>query len=537
MGLLIGNLELYSAYSNLAFAALSTKWDSQGPDCPYSFCLYPDNTGSPFYLKNGSSGVATSSTSAATLLTTAVSGLSSGGSIWIRHGDYNIISDVTVTSNITIFGEGARSRLFTPRNTNQDTIFNVTGNNVEIYGLFLSNTATPATTLGLLITSVGSITNLNVHDNYFYGSNGPYNVDNCYNCDFVNNYVTYSRTGPNGRNFYGGHISNNRIYNTHDNSIDVGSVYMLDISGNTIRDDQSTPTIDNCIYVDTVFGQLTINDNICSRALSNGIQINSGTGISTGIIKVSDNIVNSTGMTAGGDRGIYIFGTLAKNFSKVSVVGNTVCYSGREGIALEYVQNSTINNNISCHSGQLSSANGQGIRGDYILKSTFTGNKAHNNTQYGLSLASTSDYNTIKGNNLIGNGAGPISYVGSNNQFNSFTVTLLAQTSAGVTPGAAWAGWLTGPSVDLSGVFEVRIDVRAGGNEAGASKGFRIYDVNNTAAIATVQWDGNAVGLRRSAWTSLTARNDVQLQIDAIASSGTETVTAYGALTLQARQY
>ena len=136
VGLLIGNLELYSAYSNLAFAALPTKWDSQGADCPFAYCILTDGT--TYWARNGSSGVNQfSGTNPRTVIQNAINNTSAGGVVFLTAGTYTFTTGFAFTTpagasstaalrladKVTLLGEGQNATILTQADSTNLGIF------------------------------------------------------------------------------------------------------------------------------------------------------------------------------------------------------------------------------------------------------------------------------------------------------------------------------------------------------------------------------------------------------------------------------
>jgi len=122
IALLLSNVGLYTAYSNMASAALPSKTDSQGPDCSYTYCISTDGSGN-FYAKNGITGVIDySGTVANTVFQSVSSVMKKGGTIFISNGTYTFSAAVTLTYNITLRGEGRGTILKLGTNANSDVL-------------------------------------------------------------------------------------------------------------------------------------------------------------------------------------------------------------------------------------------------------------------------------------------------------------------------------------------------------------------------------------------------------------------------------
>lgn len=262
-----------------------------------------------------------------------------------------------------------------------------------------------------IITTVAGVTALNVIHNFLVGSNGAVEAQACSDCIIDGNAVQSTRTAISMRSLFRTVISNNIVQNTNDNCIDIGTVQDVTVTANICRDTQGTPTTINGIYVDTVQGALSITGNEIRNILRNGIQLNTITGVMSGVT-ISGNTIILPGQVAGGDAGIYLFGSTTRRVYNVTITGNLISHPGRQGILIEYSTNIVVSGNILNNGGTISSANGYGIRLDESSEIVMTGNRASDNSQYGIGIFSSSSQILATGNDVRGNTAGGMSITG-----------------------------------------------------------------------------------------------------------------------------
>ena len=163
--------------------------------------------------KNGLTGaIDYSGTDARVVIQSAVTALSSGGSIFISAGTYSISYNINLASNIHIFGQGTSTILKLPNNHNTTIQYwrifsaepssNVTIEKMELDGNYVNNMgASPEHWMGLITILGGNdwlIRNCNIHGGRWYGIHA-YSSSNIRNvkvleCSFkanVANHVTF----------------------------------------------------------------------------------------------------------------------------------------------------------------------------------------------------------------------------------------------------------------------------------------------------------------------------------------------------------
>ena len=323
--------------------------------------------------------------------------------------EYQVTSSLTWASNVNLKCEGFGTQITIDAGAIDLISIPDGATNIFIQDCYMRN-FNIAVGSGI-ITTVGSVTALNVIHNFLVGSNGAIEAQSCSDCIIDGNAIQATRTAISLRSLFRTIISNNIVQNTNDNCIDIGTVQDVTVTGNICRDTQGTPTTINGVYVDTVQGALSITGNEIRNILRNGIQLNTITGPMTAV-SISGNTIVLPGQVAGGDAGIYLFGDTTRRVYNVTIAGNFISHPGRQGILIEFSTNIVVSGNILNNAGTISSANGYGIRLDESTEVVITSNRASDNSQYGIGIFSSSSQILVTGNDVRGNTVGGMSITG-----------------------------------------------------------------------------------------------------------------------------
>jgi nitrous oxidase accessory protein NosD len=450
LGLSVFSAGYFYAYLNPVEAALPTKWDTQGPDCSFSYCVFTDGT--TIWAKNGTTGVLDfSSTNAYTVLTNVVGALTSGGVIYVNQGNYTINSQLSLDDNITLAGTGKSTVLFTssnvrtleatdavnivirdlmiqgnPAQTGANSAIqlnNVTGaliENIEVYntgrhGIWTQNgdniwvknnyvhdggitAASSAINMGWSGPNRGL--NVFVVNNIVKDRNGGgIQINNVSDVTVTGNIVhAVTNNGIDLTNITKGIISNNHISNTTLSGVNLNTPYALDV---VMTNNRFENISQNGLYALDGSQRFTFSNNHVINA-NNGVDLygdSGGIGITGAVIR--GNIIN------GSDN----IGIRLRATTYSSVEGNLIIRSDAQGLAIITVSNrNSIVGNVVLENGQdATSATRYGImltNADFNLieANYITDNQGVKTQQVGINISdAASATNILIGNYLLGN--------------------------------------------------------------------------------------------------------------------------------------
>ena len=422
------------------------------PQQPYSYMVYVDPSNSSVYKAKAANGtVCWSSTDFSTTVQAVLSSCKTGTRNTVYITGYAVLtSQVNLTSNIKICGDAVIAA--SPNFKSNMFAFPLGTSNVEIAGLTLNGNwpTRPNGTQENIIIGLGLLSNIYIHDNIIL--NSPWVG---IGFGFAEN---SSGTMQNIR------IENNNITNTYSDAIFVSHTLQPIVSRNSLYNIGDS----GVVFSNSTYGGI-IDANMIQKV---GVTVG-GQGIvvcsaGTNDVSITGNNIDLSGVS--GARGIEIgWGDEDSNYvSDVTISGNTVVNGTTFLLFVSKTQNllvsgnhfinttgnaivediSVIGNNSYLGNTIITCGNDRAVK-LYGANDTFIGNTlvSTTGTESGITVFSSSDYNTISGNKISGYNNGIIVLIGAHtaifsNDIRGCTIPIISDMPLPEHDNLADSGWL-----------------------------------------------------------------------------------------------
>ena len=291
----------------------------------------------------------------------------SGGVVYIREGTYTVSSSIAIiSSNVTLVGAGAATKIFLANGANVDVISATWGQNIVIANLCIDGNKANQT------AASSGIKFTNVENSRISGCRIEKSKDCGVYLDSSSRNVITNSTVESGGNL--------GIYLSSSNNNTV--------MGNTIESNSSDGIFCSGSNNNTVMGN-TIKSNSSDGIFCNGANNNTITG--------------NTSESNGGS-GIQLYSS-----SNNSVTGNTIKSNGSYGIMIASSNNNVVVGNVVMNNSKSVAGAYDGIyisTSDYnvITSNRCTDDQLVKTQGYGINIFNgTCDFNLVDGNVLVGN--------------------------------------------------------------------------------------------------------------------------------------
>jgi len=280
----------------------------------------------------------------------------SGGVVYIREGTYTVSSSIAIiSSNVTLVGAGAATKIFLANGANVDVISATWGQNIVIANLCIDGNKANQT------AASSGIKFTNVENSRISGCRIEKSKDCGVYLDSSSRNVITNSTVESGGNL---------------------GIYLSSSNNNTVMGNTIESNSDDGIHLYSGSNNNTVMGNTIESNSSDGIFCSGS----------NNNTVMGNTIESNSGIGIYLYSGSNNN----TVMGNTIKSNSSDGIFCNGANNNTITGNTSESNG------GSGIQLYSSSNNSVTGNTIKSNGSYGIMIASSNN-NVVVGNVVMNN--------------------------------------------------------------------------------------------------------------------------------------